>query len=232
MWWDVHHQTLLWGSRGLCFTTTFNTPHHTTAHSHVHRAKNKVWRASDSKDGSTHSAKTATPSRRLSGHELKTKQGNRQWVSKRVRYGSHRFPSTPSTSAQKPSLLKCLSGRESKTRHGNRQWVSKHVRRTPQLTPNYARSTVYRGFHKQRWRVPENRRRRNMFSSQLISFSGQKFVVDSGGCRMKRVSLSTATSPLVHRPRIRSRGRSVSESCQTSVKQYLARYVYHIVVVC
>lgn len=208
---------------------------HTTSPSHAHRARNKVWLASDTKDSTSSSAKSTTPARRLSGHELKTKQGNRQWVSKRVRLSDrHQFLSTPSTSAVPSSAhpLKRLSGRESKTRHGNRQWVSKHVRRTPQLTSNYARGTGYRGFHKQKGRgssVPGNRRRRNLFSSQLISLSGQKFVVDSGGCRMKRVSLSSTTSPLLHRPRIRSRGRSVSESRQTSVKQYLARY---IVVMC
>lgn len=205
---------------------------HTTSPSRARRARNKVWLASDNKDSTSSGAKTTTPARRLSGHELKTKQGNRQWVSKIVRLSRHRFPPTTSTSAVPSSAhpLKCLSGRESKTRHGNRQWVSKHVRRTPQLTPNYTRGTGYRGFHKQKERgSPGNRRRRNLFSSRLISLSGQKFVVDSGGCRMKRVSLSTTPSPFPHRPRIRSRGRSVSESRHASVKQYLARY---IVVMC
>lgn len=216
-----------------CFTAAFNTSRDLSSPSRAHRARNKVWLASDNKDSTSSGEKTTTPARRLSGHELKTKQGNRQWVSKIARLSRHRFPSTPSTSAAPSSAhpLKRLSGRESKTRHGNRQWVSKHVRRTPQLTSNYTRGTGHRGFHKQKERgsLVSGNRRWNLFSSQLISLSGQKFVVDSGGCRMKRVSLSTTSSPLLHRPRIRSRGRSVSESRQASVKQYLARY---IVVMC
>ncbi|CAI8044152.1 Zinc finger CCCH domain-containing protein 3 [Geodia barretti] len=154
------------------------------------------------------------PWRRLSGHELKTRQGNRQWVSRRAA-GS--FPPTPGKSGARyagPVPWRRLSGHELKTRQGNRQWVSRRVvmrRKTLQSPAANGRG---------RWMTAHYEGRRGK-SLQFVSMSGQKFVVDSGGRRMKRLSLSSPSSP---RLRLRSRGRSVSESHTPShsIKQYLA----------
>ena len=214
------------------------------------RSTNKVWLASDSSDAKPTTA-VSLPPRRLSGHELKTRQGNRQWVSKRVRRSVHfSQPSSSSSAAVTASMpplgtpvrhtgpasnvatlfrhpARRLSGYELKTRHGNKQWVSKRMRRSLQLVPaNYSRAAAVFGAG-----APVQRRKgrvggRGLFN-QLVSLSGQKFVVDSGGHRMKRVlsfSSSSTSSPLFPRPRLRSRGRSTAESSHSAVKHYLARY--------
>lgn len=184
-----------------------------------------MWRATDSGTATTTSVGQGTPSRRLSsGRELKTRQGNRQWVARRVGSG----PQTPARAGGRCSgggaPRRRLSGHELKTRHGNRQWVARRVamrRKTLQSPGNY-RSRVMMARH----------RGRGGKTLQFVSMSGQKFVVDSGGRRMKRLSLSSSSaapfSSSSPRLRLRSIGRSVSESqvTTTSVKQYLARCVY------
>ena len=186
-----------------------------------------MWRASDhSSSGSL--AKTGVvlwpiPSRRLSGgRELKTRQGNRQWVARRP---GGALP-TPSRGGERGGafLLRRLSGHELKTRHGNRQWVARRVavRRTLQSAAVNRQRSLARGL------AHPGRVGRSM---QLVNMSGQKFVVDSGGRRMKRlVSLSSsspagaASSSPLQRLRLRSRGRSLGESpFSYSVKQLLAR---------
>ena len=188
--------------------------------------------------------KRQSPTRRLSGHELKTRQGNRQWVSKRLKRSSSTSQYKAGTSRTQPSnspgVSTChpsrrLSGHERKTRQGNRLWISRRLvarkRRSFQsMTFNRTRgSSVFTGaagsvYRRRSYRGP------NRHNTQLVSLSGgQKFVVDSGGHRMKRVSLSS-TSPTAHasRPRLLSRTRMVSESQtvppSTAIKQYLARY--------
>ena len=196
----------------------------------VYRPRNKVWRSADAESSrnDAQSATTAQPSRRLSGHELKTRQGNRQWVSKRVNRspsGQQVIPSRRSSWGHKPFggspfglSRRRLSGHEMKTRHGNRQWISRRVARRPlqSVVVNYPRGATYNG---QRWK-------RGQDAQQLVSLSGQKFVLDSGGCRLKRLSTS---SPLhLHlRSRFRSRGTSTSANSHQSstIKQYLARSV-------
>jgi hypothetical protein len=199
-------------NRFLTKRTSLQTPHK------ISKSKNKVWRASDhcgGRSATRTSIGRSTPLRRLSGgHELKTRHGNRQWVARRAA-GS--FPPTPGKSGARyagPVPWRRLSGHELKTRHGNRQWVSRRVvmrRKTLQ-------SPAANGCG--RWMTARHEGRRGK-SLQFVSMSGQKFVVDSGGRRMKRLSLS---SPSSSRLRLRSRGRSVSESHtpSNSVKQYLA----------
>ena len=225
------------------------------------RSKNKVWRATDhgtaastTSDTSTATSSgvsrtpasaregVATPLRRISGHELKTRQGNRQWVARRTRKTSFSSRTMPAGRlSQRVGLarpLRRLSGHELKTRHGNRQWVARRVtaRRSLLLVAtNYLKrsssgGTVYR------WKA-----RRRVPSTQLISMSGHKFVVDSGGRRMKRLSVtsmsttSSSSSYLWRQQRFRGTGRqqrfrgtgglSVSElhTTATSVKQFLAK---------
>ena len=212
-----------------------------------------MWRASDERCGRS-DPQFSTPSRRLSGHELKTRQGNRQWVAKRVRRsgGSVQAKGTTpqqsllssSSSSAGSHPVRRLTGRELKTRQGNRQWVARGVvarrRKSLQLVVinnRFKSASVYGGGTGSAWRRRSGYgrgRRNSVRSMQLVSLSGgQKFVVDSGGRRMKRVSLSSpitsSSSPHSLRPRLRSRSKTASESqpspSSTTIKQYLARYI-------
>ena len=195
-----------------------------------------MWRASDHGSGVKIATKTSAgqgaPLRRLSGgREMKTRQGNRQWISRRVVRGFSQ--TTPVRGGVKYGFSvprRRLSGHELKTRHGNRQWVARRVvmrRRSLQLVAGNHRRGQSRAAMTAHLRAKRGK------SLQFVSMSGQKFVMDSGGRRMKRLSLSSpsSSSSLSSRQRLRSRGRSVSDNhhlptATTSVKQYLARYVF------
>ena len=200
----------------------------------VFRWKNRVWRASDVSTGPAAKGSVVSevaPSRRLSGHEVKSRQGNRLWIARRTKRAS-----TSSSSSTTPSSggfssggkragggapVRRISGHELKTRQGNRQWVARRVaaRKTLQ-SPAANRPRRNLGVY-----GVVNQRRKRLSSVQLVSLSGQKFVVDSNGRRMKRLSLSSTGTSSSLRVRVRARGRSVSEAhvSATSVKQYLAR---------
>ena len=188
----------------------------------MHRAQNRVWSTARSTGSSV---QKSTPVSRLSGCELKTSRGNKQWVAKQVNrclqlVPSSNRPTTPAKQKPKPLLTKKLSGHELRTKRGNRQWIAK---RTFQLTSSDGRRQRP-VFRKQEVIKPGGSRkgksRKTGHFSQLVSMSGQKFVVDSGRRRMKRVSTSTFfSSPFPHPCRLRH--KSASE--QSLLKQKLAR---------
>lgn len=163
----------------------------------------------------------------LLGHEKKTRQGNKQWVTA----GSHpsRHKLVRRYSQTRPVRL---VGHEKKTRQGNKQWVvgSRPARRSSLVKPvglvGHEKKTrrgnkqwVMAG-HTPKRRLSHRLSRSRHRPSSLISFNGGKYTMDHTKKRLKR--LSTSSSALLMSPAISGYLGSMASS---SVKRIKARYV-------
>jgi hypothetical protein len=149
---------------------------------------------------------------RLLGHEKKTRQGNKQWVTS----GVHK-PAKPGEPAQlighekktrqgnkqwvvanKPVHLGSpvkpvgLVGREKKTKHGNKQWVMAGHTPRRRLSQGSSRTRHRPGlvsFNGGRYTMDRTGKKLKRLSGS--SFSGVKYVVDRSGRKLKRLSGSS-----------------------------------------
>ena len=164
----------------------------------------------------------------LLGHEKKTRQGNKQWVTARSHPSRHKLVSRDSL-VQPVQLV----GHEKKTRQGNKQWVvgSRPARRSSVGKPvglvGHEKKTK-RG--NKQWvmagHTPKRRLSRRLSTrsrhrqSSLISFNGGKYTMDHTKRRLKR--LSTSSSALLMSPAISG---YLGGMASGSVKRIKARYV-------
>lgn len=109
----------------------------------------------------------------------------------------------PTGCVTSPSLStsKSLMGRESKTKQGNRQWVARGVQ-TPTLGLRHGNQKPVTAERKSR--------------THMVSLGGKKFMTDSLGKRLKRLSSSTS---------LRESVSEISQDSGVSAKRILARLV-------
>lgn len=112
--------------------------------------------------------------------------------------------SATSSPALQPGEGRAMEGREVKTRQGNRQWVARGVTVQASAWMRRKRRRLS-SFGLEEGDLPGRKKRKSCSESErkgrrkrLVSIEGRKFVVSSGGRKLRRVSSSDTSELLVH----------------------------------